>query len=146
MAQPSALDTLIELASTATDEAAKRLGQAIRVKEEAESKLSLLQQYRDDYAARFQSELAAGLTAQGYRNFQQFLGKLDQAIKGQQQVIANAEARVDRERNAWQESERRRISYDTLATRAEKAAQHKQNKRDQKSMDEHAARQLLYKR
>lgn len=146
MATPSALNTLIELATTATDEAAKRLGLAIRAKEEAESKLALLHQYRDDYASRFQANLATGLNAQGYRNFQQFLDKLDHAIKGQQQVIAGAEARVLQERRAWQGSERQRISYGTLATRALKTEQHQQNRRDQKSMDEHAARQLLYKR
>ncbi len=146
MATPSALHTLIELATTATDDAAKRLGLAIRAKDEADSKMALLHQYRDDYAARFQASLATGLNAQGYRNFQQFLDKLDNAIRGQQQVITGAEARVMQERRGWQESERQRISYGMLATRAVKAEQHQQSKRDQKAMDEHALRQLLYKR
>ncbi len=51
MATPSALNTLIDLANKETDEAAKRLGAALRVCEEADQKLDLLMQYRNDYAS-----------------------------------------------------------------------------------------------
>ncbi|HEX2603708.1 MAG TPA: flagellar export protein FliJ [Oxalicibacterium sp.] len=146
MANPSALETLIELASRDTDEAAKRLGKCVAAAEEAEKKLALLTQYREDYAQRFQQSLTAGLSANGYHNYQVFLGKLEQAIAGQQLVVKDAHQRVEKERAAWQACERKRMSYDTLATRAQKAQQVKENKRDQKQMDEHAARQLLYKR
>lgn len=146
MAIPSALDTLIELATNETDEAAKRLGNAIRAFDDTEKKLALLLQYRDDYAARFQSNLAVGLTAAGYRNFQLFMDKLDTAISGQQQIVLDAQKRVDSERGAWQASERKRMSYDTLATRAQKEEQQRENRRDQKQTDEIAARQVLYKR
>lgn len=146
MATPSAIDTLIELAANATDEAAKRLGLAIRAGEEAEKKLTLLLQYRDDYAARCQANLTVGLTASGYRNFQLFLEKLDQAIGGQQLVLREAQRRIAEARSAWQTSERKRMSYDTLATRAHKEELRKESKRDQKLTDEHAARQGQYKR
>lgn len=146
MAITSAIDTLIELATTETDEAAQRLGRAIRAGDENEKKLTLLLQYRDDYAARFQASMAAGLTPMGYRNFQLFMEKLDQAISGQEQVVREAHRRIGEDRSAWQASERKRMSYDTLANRALKEAQRKESKRDQKQTDEHAARQLLYKR
>ncbi|MNS53797.1 Flagellar FliJ protein [compost metagenome] len=146
MATPSALDTLIELATKETDEAAKRLGKCMKTAEESEQKLALLGQYRDDYAARFQQNLSTGLSALGYQNYQQFLGKLEQAISSQQLVVRDAHARVERERAAWQASERKRMSYGTLANRALKAKQLQENKRDQKQTDEHAARALLYKR
>jgi flagellar protein FliJ len=146
MAIPSALDTLIELASKETDEAAKRLGHAIRNGEDAEQKLQLLFQYRDDYMERFQSALRAGLSASGYRNFQLFLDKLDEAIKGQQRVLQDTQRRVSNERGAWQNCERKRMSYDTLASRALNAHQLKEARREQKTTDEFAARQLFYKR
>jgi flagellar FliJ protein len=146
MATLSALDTLIELATKQTDEAAKRLGRAIRASEDAEQKLQLLMQYRDDYTARFHASLASGLSPAGYRNFQLFLDKLEDAIKGQQKAVEDTHKRISNERSTWQGSERKRMSYDTLATRAEKAQQLKESKRDQKQTDEFAARQLLYKR
>ena len=146
MATPSALDTLIELATKETDEATKRLGRAIRVSEEAKQKLGILQQYRDDYAARFQETLTNGLTALAYRNFQLFLEKIDNAIDGQVNVVQSSQQRVAEARTAWQACERKRMSYDTLATRARDQEMRKENKRDQKSMDEHAARISFYKR
>lgn len=146
MATSSALQTLIELATKDTDEAAKRLGKSMKAAEEAEQKHALLIQYRDDYAARFQQNMETGLTATGYRNFQTFMDKLEVAISSQQQVVRNAHLNVAHARTAWQACERKRMSYGTLSDRAEKAQQLKDNKRDQKQMDEHAARQLLYKR
>ena len=146
MASSSALETLIELATSATDEAAKRLGHAIRATDKAEKKLALLQQYRDDYTARFQAKMGQGVSPMTYRNFQAFIEKLDAAIVGQQQLVQEAENGVVREKGAWQANERKRMSYDTLASRALKEEQQRDNKRDQKLNDEHAARQGQFKR
>jgi flagellar protein FliJ len=146
MAINPALETLIELATNQTDEAAKRLGRAIRTCEDAEQKLQMLLQYREDYYARFQSSMAAGLSIAGYRNFQLFLDKLDAAINGQQKIAEDARRRREEERTAWQNSERKRMSYGTLASRSEKEEQRKENKRDQKMMDEYANRLANYKR
>jgi flagellar FliJ protein len=74
------------------------------------------------------------------------MDKLDQAINGQQQVVRDAEYRVEQERSNWRVSERKRISFDALATRAKTAADQKVAKREQKQTDEQAARKLLYKR
>jgi flagellar FliJ protein len=146
MATNSALETLIELATSQTDEAAKRLGLAIRACEDTEQKLAMLLQYREEYEARFNANLASGVTAAGYRNFQLFLEKLDTAIAGQQRIVDDAKQRIIDERSLWQSCERKRMSYDTLATRVQKAEERKENKRDQKLMDEFATRQANYKR
>ena len=146
MANRSALDTLIELATTETEEAAKRLGMAVKAVAETESKLALLHGYREEYAARFQTSMAAGLSPMGYRNFQLFMEKLDTAVASQENVVTEARKRVEERRAAWQAGERKRMSYGTLANRALQQAQAIANKRDQKAMDEHAARQFLYKK
>lgn len=146
MATHSAINTLIELATKDADAAAQRLGAALRASEETEHKLALLLQYRDDYAARCQSELAAGLTATGYHNFRVFLEKLDSAIAGQREVVSAAHKLVDAARSAWQENERKRMSFGTLANRAQKQARQHETRREQKLTDEHATRQTLYKR
>jgi flagellar FliJ protein len=146
MASQSQLDTLIELARIASDEAAKRLGAALRAVQENEEKLQMLNGYRDDYAQRFDAAMAIGMTPMAYRNFQAFLEKLDSAIKGQQEIVLQARQRSERERSSWQDSERKRMSYTTLSNRAQQQAQQLEAKRDQKLMDEHAARQAYYKR
>lgn len=146
MTTHSPINTLIELAVRDSDAAAKNLGAAIRAVEDAEQKLTLLFDYRADYAGRFQANQASGITPMGYRNFQSFLDKLDNAITGQKEVIAHAQRRVEAERTAWQACERKRMSYDTLATRAHNEEQRRETKRDQKLTDEHATRQAYYKR
>jgi flagellar FliJ protein len=146
MASSSAIETLISISTAETDNAAKRLGSEIRYSEEQERKLLQLQQYRDDYALRFQERMAEGLNASGYRNFQLFIEKLDLAMTRQRQIIDDATRRVEQARQAWQQCERRRKSYGTLENRARQEEHRKELKRDQKSTDEHATRQAFYKR
>ena len=146
MAHPSALDTLIDLAQRESDACAKRLGAALKAVDDGEQKLQMLLGYRDDYANRLDAAQMAGITPFAYQNFVAFLGKLEQAIDGQREVLKHARAKADMEKKAWQESERKRLSYRTLNERAAAEALALESKRDQKMMDDHAARTARYKR
>lgn len=139
----STMNTLIELATEEVSEAAVRLGHAVKAATEAEEKLTLLMQYQDDYAARFQADREAGMTAKDYRNYTNFIEKLDQAIKGQQMVVQDARRQTERKKAEWQECERKRASYETLATRTKKAIQKKEDRKEQKETDEFANRKSL---
>lgn len=141
MAHASALTTLIELAHKETDAAAKQLGAALRVSEEAKQKLDLLLAYRDDYARRYQSTLSSGVSTTHLHNFQVFLHKLDDAIAGQQHVLINAERLAERARAGWVSCEQKKMSFVTLASRASTEHARSELRRDQKQNDEHAARQ-----
>jgi flagellar FliJ protein len=140
MAHPSALDTLIDLAQRASDAAAKRLGAALKAVEEGQQKLQMLEGYRNDYVAKLDAAQMAGITPFAYQNFVAFIGKLDAALSGQRDVIKHAQHKADFEKKLWQESERKRLSYRTLNERAALEALQAENKRDQKMMDDHAAR------
>jgi flagellar FliJ protein len=146
MATRTALDTLIELAQRDADAAAKRLGAALAAAEDTEQKLAMLLNYRDDYATRLDAAQVAGITPLAYRNFVAFIGKLDSAINGQREVVKHAHHKSAIEKTGWQACERKRLSYRTLNERAAAEALRIENKRDQKQMDEHAARQAYYKR
>lgn len=140
MATSSVLHTLIDLANKETDEAAKQLGIALSVIEEAEQKLDLLQQYRNDYAERCQSNLASGISTTQFNNFQVFMQKLDHAISGQQKVVSDANERATQARAAWLACEQKKMSFVTLSDRANKKEVRRELWRDQKQNDEHAAR------
>lgn len=146
MATQSALNTLIELAQRNTDDAAKRLGMALKAVEEAEQKLQMLLGYRDDYARKLDAAQVAGISPASYHNFVAFMAKLDNAINGQREVLKHAQYKSGKEKEAWQECERKRLSFTTLSQRAAEEALRLENKRDQKLMDEHAARQAYYRR
>jgi len=145
MAIKSPIDTLIEIAEKDTDEAAKKLGKAIRYHEETIAKLNLLMQYRDDYDLRFRENAAKGISAVQYGNFMNFLGKLDSAVDGQRLVVKEAELRIETAKRNWQTSEKKRLSYNTLDQRAKSSLQQKEAKRDQKQTDDFAARNYFYK-
>lgn len=145
MSKSSTLDTLIELATDEAGKAAVQLGHSIRFATDAEQKLAMLIQYREEYGTRFQENLKTGLSAGDYRNYQHFIDKLDQAIADQQEIVHSARDRIDQDRSSWQSSEKKRASFDTLATRVQKAAQKKENRTEQKEMDEYATRQQHYK-
>jgi flagellar FliJ protein len=146
MANASALETLIDLAQRESDACAKRLGAALKAVDEGEQKLQMLLGYRDDYANRLDAAQMAGITPFAYQNFVAFLGKLDQAIDGQREVLKHARVKADMEKKGWQESERKRLSYRTLNERAALEALALENKRDQKMMDDHAARTARFRR
>jgi flagellar FliJ protein len=146
MANASALETLIDLAQRESDACAKRLGAALKAVDDGEQKLQMLLGYRDDYANRLDAAQMAGITPFAYQNFVAFLGKLEQAIDGQREVLKHARAKADMEKKAWQESERKRLSYRTLNERAAAEALALESKRDQKMMDDHAARTARNKR
>jgi flagellar FliJ protein len=146
MANISALDTLIDLAKRESDACAKRLGAALKAVEEGEQKLQMLLGYRQDYADRLDQNQVAGITPLAYQNFVAFLGKLEQAINGQRDMLKHAQYKAENERKAWQESERKRLSYRTLTERAALEALKIENKRDQKMMDDHAARTARHQR
>ena len=146
MASKAQLETLMDLARRETDDAAKRLGVALKAVDEAKQKHQMLVGFREEYLKKFEAAQAAGITPMAYRNFQAFIEKLETAVRGQQDMIKHAEYRSEQEKTAWQASERKRMSYSTLNDRADEAALKLENKRDQKQMDEHAARQAYYKR
>jgi flagellar FliJ protein len=145
MANPNAIQTLIELSVREVDEHAKRLGLAMRAQTEQEEKLALLQQYRNDYEDRCQASLSTGLSTTEYQNYRVFLNKLEDAIAGQQEVIKIAIHKVAFEKLNWQTAERKRMSYDALAKRGQLQAQQQATKRDQKETDEYANRAFANK-
>lgn len=140
MANLSALETLIDLAQRDSDAFAKRLGVALKAVADGEQKLTMLLGYRDDYANRLDAAQMAGITPFAYRNFVAFLEKLETAISGQRDVLKLAQQKAEKERKGLQESERKRLSYRTLNDRAAAQALAIETKRDQKMMDDHAAR------
>jgi len=146
MADFHALATLIRLARQQTDDAARDLGEAVRVADAARQKLALLLQYRDEYANRFQRDLSRSLHTGDYRNYRSFLEKLETAASGQRQVLRDAEQRVEAQRNTWQAAARRRDSFETLADRMKTQEARREGRREQRLMDEHATRSAVARR
>ncbi|MDI1308509.1 MAG: flagellar export protein FliJ [Methylotenera sp.] len=134
------LTMLQDLASKEVDEAALALAKAMKLAHEALVKQEMLNEYRLDYVRNLNKLLETGMGAESYQNFQNFFGKLDQAIAGQQQVVEMANQQVKVHKQLWQESQRKKLSYEVLTNRSEKRMLKVEQKKDQKLMDEFAMR------
>lgn len=134
------LNMLQGIASKEVDEATEALAKAMKVAAEAQSKQDMLNEYRLDYVKNLNKILEEGMGAEAYQNFQNFFGKLDQAIAGQQEVVELANQQVKAKKFLWQESQRKKLSYEVLSDRSEKRVLKVEQKKDQKLMDEFAMR------
>ena len=134
------LGMLQGIASKEVDEAAIALAKAMKLANEAQAKQDMLNEYRLDYVRNLNKILEAGMGAKAYQNFQNFFGKLDQAIAGQQEVVELANQQVKLQKQLWQESQRKKLSYEVLSDRSEKRELKVEQKKDQKLMDEFAMR------
>lgn len=142
MVKSSTMETLINLAAEEVERAAVVLGHTVTAGAQAEQKLALLVQYREDYVVRFEENRQAGLSVLGYKNYQFFIDKLDAAIDGQRQLVKQAQERIEEAKAAWQACERKRASYEILQTRAQMQAMKKESRREQKEADEFSSRKV----
>ncbi len=134
------LKMLKEIAAKEVDLAAEALAHAMKAASEAQNKYEMLLEYRQDYVKNLNKILEAGMGAEAYQNFQNFFKKLDQAIDGQQDVVEMTEQQVTIQRQLWQESQRKKLSYEVLSHRSDIRELKVEQKKDQKMMDEFAMR------
>ncbi|MDD5296446.1 MAG: flagellar export protein FliJ [Rhodocyclaceae bacterium] len=143
MTKPSPLQTLIELTQNRMDEAARTLGKLLASERADEQKLELLINYRQEYHGRFLAAAQEGLGPEAWRNYQGFLGKLDDAVEQQTRLVAQAKERSVAGQQAWMAQRTKSKAYDTLNRRAESREAFKEAKREQKASDEHAVKNFL---
>lgn len=135
-----AMKMLQDMADKEVDVAAAALAEAMKMMNEAQSKYELLVSYRDDYHQNLNQSLETGIGAQAYQNFLGFFRKLDQAVKGQLEMLDIAKQHVQTQQKRWQESQRKKLSYGVLIQRHDQRQHKVMQKKDQQAMDEFAMR------
>lgn len=140
MSKPFALQTVLELMQRRADDATLQLARLIAAEQDAATKLKLLADYREEYAQRFQAAAQDGLTPQQWRNFQDFLARLDDAISQQQQTVAHSQRNTAAGQAAWQSQQVRLKAIDTLSVRHVRSETIRIERQEQKLVDELAAR------
>ena len=107
---------------------------------EAEEKLKQLVAYRESYRARMRESAAGGTTAFALRDFQLFMGKLDTAIRLQQDEVARCQARWGAGQQLWLQHRGKAKAFDTLSLRHRRAEQEREGRIEQKEQDEFAGK------
>lgn len=140
MASQTPLQPLLDLMQSRVDEATRQLGRLIASEQDAKRKLALLSDYRDEYAGRFNAAAKNGLSPHEWRNYQEFLARLDEAIVHQRQAVVASEQNVAVGQKNWQEQRNHHRAIDTLAQRRHDEAVSRENRKEQKMLDEIAAK------
>lgn len=146
MSRPFPLQALLDLARENCDAAAMRLGAINGHSREMQERLDLLLQYRSEYTARLASIAQTGMHSVGWRNFREFIDKIDAAIEQQRELAAAAIRDVERGQHQWQAQQRRLKSFDTLSQRHRSAELLGEARREQKEQDDLALRTFFGRR
>jgi flagellar protein FliJ len=140
MAKVFSLQPLLHLAKQKNETAINNLGKLNQQHQSAMAKLEMLQQFRKDYQEKMQEAERNGMALTDLRNFQDFIYRLDQAVKQQQGVIENALDSVNAGRMELNEAQRKMQSFDTLAKRHIEAEKVREAKAEQIAQDEFSGR------
>lgn len=140
MTKPFALQTVLELMQARADDATQALARLIASEQDAKAKLALLQQYRNEYAARFRQMAQNGLSPREWQNYQEFLNRLDDAVSSQSKAVTQQEMNTAAGQARWREQHLKLKAIDTLSERHYAREEAREAKRDQKAQDEFAAR------
>lgn len=140
MAKPFSLQTVLELMQIRADDATLRLAQLIANERDANNKLEMLQQYRDEYATRFKQAAQNGIPPRQWHNYQEFINRLDEAIDAQRQAVAMQAKHTADGQSHWQQQRKKLKAFDTLSDRHFASEEAQEVRREQKTQDEFAAR------
>jgi flagellar FliJ protein len=137
------LNILLERAEAERDEAQKALQEAQFRAAQAREQAGQLTQYRVDYQQRWSQQFARQVTMDIVGCYQNFGGKLDQAIDSQGIVSQHADVRVERARAMLVEKEMRAAAISKLIERRLLESGRAAQRQEQKQTDEQAARASL---
>jgi len=146
MSRPFPLQTLLDLAQENCDAAAAQLGVVNVHDREMQERLELLLEYRGEYTARLASVAKTGMHSVGWRNFREFIDKIDIAIEQQRELVAKARQQVESGQRQWHAQRRRLKSFDTLSQRHFVAERKIESRLEQKEQDDFALRSFLSQR
>jgi flagellar FliJ protein len=130
------LRVLHELAQNRSDEATRNLGSVMSEEQAMLNKLQLLLKYRDDYRDRYRAAIKGGMNQAGWRNYQDFLDKLEVAIEQQRAALGQSQQATAIAKEEWRNRQSRLKAYGTLNEQHQRAEQAHADKREQCEHDE----------
>ncbi|WJV60936.1 flagellar export protein FliJ [Pectobacteriaceae bacterium CE70] len=145
MKNDSSLNKLQELAKQEVDDAASLLGKVRQSHTQAQQQLDMLLGYENDYRMQLQQSMGSGIDSANWHNYQQFIKTLELAIEQHRKQLAIWSQRLEQAVIKWQLKRQRLNAFETLKERAVQESLLRENRQDQKLMDELAQRASLRK-
>ena len=140
------LQALLDLAQLGSDTAAAQLGVSNGHERDMDKRLQTLLEYRSEYTERMARVTQSGMHSIDWRNFREFIDKIDAAIELQRELVAKARIAVEAGQLHWHTQQRRLKSFDTLSQRHCAAERKNESRQEQKEQDEFAVKGFLGRR
>lgn len=126
-----------QLAESEEREHCRSMGEAQRALDAHERRLEELETYRREYAARSAAAReGASLSSARYADYQNFLKRLDDAVRAQSEVVLTNRCNRDAHRDRWLAKRRRAESLGRVVDRHLADEARAREKRLQKSLDD----------
>ncbi|GLR07553.1 flagellar biosynthesis protein FliJ [Mixta theicola] len=144
MTQRSPMKVLRELAEQTLSDTTNQLGKVRQVHANAAAQLEQLTNYEQEYGRQLQTAMSAtGMPVINLLSHQFFISSLSRVVKQHTGHVAACQQSVDHALDRWKNDKRRLNAFETLASRADTVQQAKENRLEQKLMDEFAQRASL---
>ncbi|CAI8913349.1 MULTISPECIES: flagellar export protein FliJ [Kosakonia] len=141
MASHNPMDVLRELAEKKLNDTTVRLGSARQAHVQETSRLEQLRTYSQEYRQQMQTTLTQScVSIMALQTQQRFLTSLDGVVEQQVRRVSASQFAVDNVQDAWKKDKQRLNAFEALKNRAEAQRLLKENRLEQKLMDEFARR------
>ncbi|MGL5700579.1 MAG: flagellar export protein FliJ [Kluyvera sp.] len=141
MAHNGPMDVLRDLAEQTLNNTTSQLGKVQQTYRKAMNQLQELENYELEYQQQFQGSMAdKGMSVTTLIVHQSFISSLRTVVKQHNEHVKTCQNSVNQTMQLWRQDKRRLNSFETLQSRAESARLLKENRLEQKMMDEFAQR------
>lgn len=130
------IELLAQLAREKTEATALRMRHAQAVLSVAQRQAQQLEVFLLDYQQRLRQGAARGMGIEGWKNFQCFLRRLEEAIAIQHSETSRCLERFLLEKQAWHHERNTLKAFEKLLERAAQRQQRQENRRLQKLNDD----------
>lgn len=133
------LEAVMDLTRRQADAAAAALARLRASERAALQTLQMLEVCRRDYQSQLERTSEAGIGNEQWRNYQEFLRKIDQALAQQKQALAKCSTECQASLHEWQLAHVRLKSFDILLQRHQRGEMRRESRKEQREQDERSA-------
>lgn len=141
MAENFRLQTILDLSQNRMDEAARALAALLASEQDQARKLGMLEDYRNEYQGQFMAAARSGLTPGQWSNYRAFLGRIDDAIRHQEQQVVQSRGRAQAGQREWLDTRTRVKAFETLSDRHHADIVKREARSEQRVADDRPGRQ-----
>lgn len=140
--RPDKIEKLVSLASAEERQSGESTGRVQSQLNDQLRRLSELNAYRQAYASKADDQ--ERIHSVHWKDYQNFLYRLDQAVRAQQEIVQDCERSLESHRRRWLQKRQRLESLQKVQTRYQKEAAILDERREQRILDDLPAKDSIF--